>query len=74
MAEITATQQEFAQLVRAFTKLETQKMGVKFPDGQGAVNVTRLLLEGQAEFKDLAFDYRLATGPEEDLKIVVKLR
>ncbi len=74
MAELTATQQEFAQLVRTFTNLEAQDLGIKFPGGQGAVNVTRLLLEGSAEFKDLAFDYRLATGPGEDLKVVVKLR
>lgn len=74
MAELTATQQEFAQLVRAFANLETQDLGIKFPDGQGAVNITRLLLEGRGEFKDLAFDYRLETGPQEDLKVVIKLR
>jgi hypothetical protein len=73
MAELTTTKQEFAQLVRAFTKFQTQELGIKFPDGQGAVNVTRLLLEGQATFKDLVFEYHLATGPEEDLKVVIKL-
>ena len=74
MAELTATKQEFVHFVRTFANLETQDLGVKFPDGNGAVNVTRLLLEGQAEFKGLAFEYRLAAGPEEELKVEIKLR
>lgn len=74
MAVLTTTKQEFAQLVRTFTKLETQDLGIKFPDGQGAVSVTRILLEGSAAFKDLALDYRLAAGPDEDLKVVINLR
>ena len=73
MAELSTTKQEFAHLVRAFTNIETEDLGIKFPDGKGAVKVTKLLLEGEAEFNGLAFGYSLATGPNEDLKAVIKL-
>lgn len=74
MAKLTATQHEFAKLVRTFTNLEADALGIKFPDGQGIVNIARLVLEGQAEVKNLAFDYCLTAGPDEGVKVVLNLR